>query len=115
MESDYQASRLLWTRAGWLKNEGRRNTRETGLAKWFSTVASERAAGDAVQIHGANGYSDEYPVGRFYRNCKGAVIYEGTREIHKIMQADYLLGYRTDKPTRCELPAWRLQETSIDE
>jgi glutaryl-CoA dehydrogenase (non-decarboxylating) len=105
MESDYQASRLLWLRAGWLKNAGRRNTRETGLAKWFSTVASERAAGDAVQIHGANGYSDEYPVGRFYRNCKGAVIYEGTREIHKIMQADYLLGYRTDRPTRCELPA----------
>ena len=56
MESDYQASRLLWLRSGWLKNEGRRNTRETGLAKWFSTVASERAAGDAVQIHGANGY-----------------------------------------------------------
>ena len=94
MESDYQASRLLWLRSGWLKNEGRRNTRETGLAKWFATVASERAAGDAVQIHGANGYSDEYPVGRFYRNCKGAVIYEGTREIHKLMQADYLLGYR---------------------
>ena len=106
MESDYQASRLLWLRAGWLKNEGKRNTRETGLAKWFSTVASERAAGDAVQVHGANGYSDEYPVGRFYRNCKGAVIYEGTREIHKVMQADYVLGYRVDRPTRCELPAW---------
>ena len=106
MESDYQTARLLWQRAGWLKNVGRRNTRETGLAKWFATVASERAAGDAVQVHGANGYSDEYPVGRFYRNCKGAVIYEGTREIHKIMQADYLLGYRTDRPSRCELPAW---------
>ena len=106
MESDYQAARLLWLRAGWLKNEGRRNTRETGLAKWFATVASERASGDAVQIHGANGYSDEYPVGRFYRNCKGAVIYEGTREIHKVMQADYLLGYRADRPTRCELPAY---------
>ena len=106
MESDYQASRLLWLRAGWLKNVGRRNTRETGLAKWFATVASERAAGDAVEIHGANGYSDEYPVGRFYRNCKGAVIYEGTREIHKIMQADYVLGYRADRPARCELPAW---------
>ena len=105
MESDYQASRLLWLKAAWLKNVGRRNTRETALAKWFATVASERAASDAVQIHGANGYSDEYPVGRFYRNCKGAVIYEGTREIHKIMQADYLLGYRTDRPTRCELPA----------
>ena len=106
MESDYQVSRLLWMRAGWLKNAGRRNTKETGLAKWFATVASERAASDAVQIHGANGYSDEYPVGRFYRNCKGAVIYEGTREIHKLMQADYLLGYRTDRPTRCELPPY---------
>ena len=106
MESDYQAARLLWLRSGWMKNQGQRNTRETGLAKWFATVASERAAGDAVQIHGANGYSDEYPVGRFYRNCKGAVIYEGTREIHKLMQADYLLGYRTDRPTRCELPPY---------
>ena len=107
MESDYQTSRLLWLRSSWMKNTGERNTRETGLAKWFATVASERAAGDSVQIHGANGYSDEYPVGRFYRNCKGAVIYEGTREIHKLMQADYLLGYRTDKATRCELPPYR--------
>src|SRR6266540_1649108 len=107
MESDYQTARLLWLRAGFLKNHGRRNTRETGLAKWFATVASERAAGDAVQVHGANGYSDEYPVGRFYRNCKGAVIYEGTREIHKVMQADYVLGYRQDKPTRCELPPYK--------
>src|SRR4051812_10612988 len=104
MESDYQVSRLLWLRSGWLKNEGRRNTRETGLAKWVATVASERAAGNAVQVHGANGYSDEYPVGRFYRNCKGAVIYEGTREIHTLMQADYVLGFRQDKATRCELP-----------
>jgi glutaryl-CoA dehydrogenase (non-decarboxylating) len=110
MESDYEAARLLWLRAGWLKNVGERSTRETSLAKWFATVASERAAGDAVQVHGANGYSDEYPVGRFYRNCKGAVIYEGTREIHTLMQADYLLGYRHDRPTRCELPAWTPQE-----
>ena len=105
MESDYQVSRLLWLRSGWLKNTGQRNTRETSLAKWYATVASERAAGDAVQVHGANGYSNEYPVGRFYRNCKGAVIYEGTREIHTIMQADYVLGFRQDKPLRCELPA----------
>ena len=106
MESDYQAARLLWLRSGWMKNEGQRNTRETSLAKWFATVASERAASDAVQIHGANGYSDEYPVGRFFRNCKGAVIYEGTREIHTLMQADYVLGYRQDGPTRCQLPAY---------
>jgi glutaryl-CoA dehydrogenase (non-decarboxylating) len=107
MVSGYDASRLLWLRAGWLKNEGKRNTRETSLAKWFATVKSERAASDAVQIHGGNGYSDEYPVGRFYRNCKAAVIYEGTREIHKLMQADYALGYRQDKARRVELPAYK--------
>jgi glutaryl-CoA dehydrogenase (non-decarboxylating) len=106
MASDYDASRLLWLRAGWMKNVGRRNTRETSLAKWFATVASERAAADAVQIHGANGYSDEYPVGRYYRNCKAAVIYEGSREVHKLMQADYALGYRRDKPRRVELPPY---------
>ncbi len=98
-------------RAGWLKNLGVGATREKpGLAQVVrDDVASRNAptAGDAVQVHGANGYSDEYPVGRFYRNCKGAVIYEGTREIHKLMQADYLLGYRTDRPTRCELPPFR--------
>ena len=59
-----------------------------------------------VQVHGANGYSHEHPVARFSRTCKGAVNYEGTREIHKVMQADYLLGYRADRPTRCELPAY---------
>jgi glutaryl-CoA dehydrogenase (non-decarboxylating) len=107
MVSDYDASRLLWLRAGWMKNQGLRNTRETSLAKWFSTVASERCASDAVQIHGGNGYSDEYPVGRFYRNCKAAVIYEGTREIHKLMQADYALGYRQDKPRRVDLAAFK--------
>jgi glutaryl-CoA dehydrogenase (non-decarboxylating) len=107
MVSDYDAARLLWLRAGCMKNAGRRNTRETSLAKWFATVASERAAADAVQIHGANGYSDEYPVGRFYRNCKAAVIYEGSREVHKLMQADYALGYRRDKARRVELPPYR--------
>jgi glutaryl-CoA dehydrogenase (non-decarboxylating) len=106
MVSDYDAARLLWLRAGDLKNRGRRSTRETALAKWFATVKSERAASDAVQVHGAHGYSDEFPVGRFYRNAKGAVIYEGTREIHKLIQADYALGYRTDKPRRVELPAY---------
>ena len=71
MESDYQAARLLWLRSGWMKNNGQRNTRETGLAKWFATVASERAAGDCVQIHGANGYSDEYPAGPLLPQLQG--------------------------------------------
>jgi glutaryl-CoA dehydrogenase (non-decarboxylating) len=104
MTSDYEACRLLWLKAGWLKNQGRRNTRETSLAKMSACAASERAASNAVQIHGAYGYSSEYNVERFYRNAKGAQIYEGSREIHKLLQADYALGFRTDKATRCSLP-----------
>jgi glutaryl-CoA dehydrogenase (non-decarboxylating) len=111
MVRDYEVSRLLWLRAGALKNQGRRNTKETSLAKWYSTVASERAASDAVQIFGSYGYSDEYPVGRFWRNSKGAVIYEGTREIHTLMQADYALGYRVDRPTRVSLPTYGRSES----
>jgi len=106
MVRDYEVSRLLYLRAGWMKNQGLRNSRETSLAKWYATVASERAASDAVEVHGAYGYSDDYPVERYYRNSKGAVIYEGTREIHTLMQADYALGYRQDRPTRVTLPKW---------
>lgn len=102
----YDAGRLLWMKAGWIKNKGIRSTRETSLAKWFCTDQAEKAAYNAVQIHGAYGFSDEYPVERFFRNSKGAAMYEGTREIHKLMQADYFLGFRTDHDVRCMLPAW---------
>jgi len=106
MSRDYEMARLLYLRAGWLKNEGRRNTRETSLAKWFATEASFAAASDAVQIHGAYGYSDEYDVERYLRNAKGACIYEGSSQIHELIQAGYALGYREDKPLRCELPGY---------
>jgi glutaryl-CoA dehydrogenase (non-decarboxylating) len=102
----YDAARLLILRAGWLKNQGIRNTRETALAKWFATQSSFEAADDAVEIHGAYGYSDEYDVERYLRNSKGAVIYEGSKEIQQLIQASYALGYRADKPLRCELPAY---------
>ena len=106
MQQWYDCARLLWLRAGWLKNHGQRNTRETGLAKWYATDHSVQAALEAVQLHGAYGYSDEFPVERYLRNSKGATIYEGTSEIHQLMQADYALGLRRDRPLRCELPAW---------
>jgi glutaryl-CoA dehydrogenase (non-decarboxylating) len=96
-------------RAGWMKNKGLRNTRETALAKWFACDTSNKAADDAMEIHGAYGFSDEYPVARFLRNSRGAVIYEGSREIQKLMHGEYALGYRTDKPVRCELPPWKGQ------
>jgi alkylation response protein AidB-like acyl-CoA dehydrogenase len=109
MTAGYEASRLLYLRAGWMKNNGVRNTRETALAKWFACDTSNKAADDALEIHGAYGFSDEYPVARFLRNSRGAVIYEGSREIQKLMHGEYALGYRTDKPVRCELPAWKGQ------
>lgn len=111
MEAGYQMSRLLVYRAGELKNQGKRNTRETSLAKWQACDFAFQAANDAVEIHGAYGYSDEYPVERYLRNARGPVIYEGTREIHTIMQAEYVLGYRKDKPLRKTLPAWKEFET----
>jgi alkylation response protein AidB-like acyl-CoA dehydrogenase len=106
MVQSYEMGRLLYLRAGWMKNMGIRNTRETSLAKWFATDASFDAASDAIQVHGAYGYSDEYDVERYLRNSKGAVIYEGTSDIHQLMQAGYSLGYRKDTPLRCELPAY---------
>lgn len=110
MEAGLQISRLLVYRAGELKNQGKRNTRETSLAKWQSCDFANKAADDAVQIHGAYGYSDEYPVARYLRNSKAPVIYEGTREIHTIMQAEYALGYRVDKPLNKSLPSWPYEE-----
>jgi alkylation response protein AidB-like acyl-CoA dehydrogenase len=110
MVRDYEMARLLYLKAGWMKNQGLRNTRETSLAKWFATDASFEAASEAVQIHGAYGYSDEYDVERYLRNSRGAVIYEGTSEIHQLMQAGYALGYREDAPLRCELPPYVAEE-----
>ncbi len=106
MVQQYETARLLYLRAGWLKNRGERNTRETSLAKWYATDASFAAANEALQIHGAYGYSDEYDVERYLRNSRGAIIYEGTSEIHQLMQAGYALGYREDGALRCELPAY---------
>ncbi|MFO7245748.1 MAG: acyl-CoA dehydrogenase family protein [Bacillota bacterium] len=110
MVAGYEASRWLAYHAAWLKNQGIRNTRETSLAKWFATEAAWKAADMALQIHGAYGYSSEYPVERFLRNSRAAVIYEGTTQIHQLMQAEYALGYRRDAPLRRELPAWPFGE-----
>jgi glutaryl-CoA dehydrogenase (non-decarboxylating) len=106
MARDYEIARLLYLKAGWLKNQGKRNTYETSMAKHFATDASFRAASEAIQIHGAYGYSDEYDVERYMRNARGAMIYEGSNEIQTLIEAQYALGRRTDRPLRRELPAF---------
>jgi len=110
MEADYQMSHLLWLRAGYLKNKGELNAKETSLAKWQATIRSEKAASMAIEIHGANGFSNDYPVERYLRNCKAGIIYEGTRDIHTLMQADWALGLKKEKRARVTLPAYSSAE-----
>jgi glutaryl-CoA dehydrogenase (non-decarboxylating) len=106
MSAAVDIGRLLYYQVGWLKNTGRRHTREVSLAKWQNCNVAFQSAHDAVEIHGAYGYSDEFPVERYFRNSRGAMIYEGTREIHTLMQAEYALGYRRDRPLARALPTW---------
>jgi glutaryl-CoA dehydrogenase (non-decarboxylating) len=105
MALGYETSCLLTMKAAELKNRGVRNTRETSMMKWHACDVALQSADDAIQIHGSYGFSNEYPVERFWRNARGAVIYEGTREIHTVLQAEYALGYRQDKPIRMPQPA----------
>ena len=106
MALGYETSYLLTMKAAECKNRGGRNTRETSMMKWHACDVALQSADDAIQVHGAYGFSNEYPVERFWRNSRGAVIYEGTREIHTILQAEYALGYREDKPlSHPQLPA----------
>ena len=109
MEADYEMSHLLWLKAGWLKNMGLPSAKAASLAKWQATTRSEKAASMAIEVHGANGYTNDYPVERYLRNCKAAVIYEGTRDIHTLMQADWALGLKKEKPARVTLPAYQAE------
>ncbi len=106
MQQRIDIGELLVYKVGWLKNKGIRNTRETSMAKWYCTEAAFQTANDALQIHGAYGYSDEYNLARYLRNSRGAIIYEGTSQIHQLIQAGYALGWRKDKPLRKELPPY---------
>ena len=65
----------------------------------------------AIEIHGANGYTNDYPVERYLRNCKAAIIYEGTRDIHTLMQADWALGLKKEKAARVILPPYQVAES----
>lgn len=92
MAADVDAARLLVLRAAWLKQQGRPTTRETSMAKLFATEIAVKAANEAVLLHGGRGYSNEYPVERYYRDIKGLQIYEGTSHIQRIVIARDLVG-----------------------
>jgi glutaryl-CoA dehydrogenase (non-decarboxylating) len=103
MQAGYEQSQLLVYKAGWLKNRGITNTRETAMAKWQATNHASDAANRAIQIHGAMGYSGDFPVERYWRNARANTILEGTNEIQKLIQGSYILGYRKKADLRCKI------------
>ena len=80
-----EASRLLVWRAGWLKDTGQPNTKETSIAKLHATEAAVANANLAIQVHGGSGYVDDYPVERYLRDARVATLYEGTTQIQKLI------------------------------
>lgn len=92
MAADVEAARLLVYRAAWLIDQGLPTTKATSIAKLFATEAAMKAASEAVLMHGNRGYSNEYPVERYYRDIKGLQIYEGTSQIQRIIIARELVG-----------------------
>ncbi len=104
MVADCEAGRLLYLRAAHLKTKGVRNTLETSIAKLFCGEAANRAGHDAVQIFGGYGFSDEYPVERYFRDAKVLNIYEGTREIQRIIIGQDALGIRYANGAKTGMP-----------
>jgi alkylation response protein AidB-like acyl-CoA dehydrogenase len=91
MATEIEAARLLTYRAGVLKNQKKRSTKESSMAKLYASEVSVRVANEAVQIHGGYGYVKEYPVEKFYRDSKISTIGEGTSEIQRLVIARQLL------------------------
>jgi hypothetical protein len=91
MATSIEAARLLTYRAGFLKDQGQRVTRESAMAKLFSSEIAVRVADEAVQIHGGYGFIKDYPVEKFYRDVKLCTIGEGTSEIQRLVIARQLL------------------------
>jgi alkylation response protein AidB-like acyl-CoA dehydrogenase len=81
-----RAARLLCYRAGWLRQTGDPGAfAETMAAKYYAAVVAAKAATDAVQIHGANGCSDDFPVARYFRDAKVMEIIEGSTQIQQMV------------------------------
>ncbi len=92
MATRIQAGRLLTYRAAWMRDQGRRHTREASMAKLFASETAMWAATQAVQIYGGYGYIQDYPVERHFRDAKITEIYEGTSEIQRMVIARHVLG-----------------------
>jgi alkylation response protein AidB-like acyl-CoA dehydrogenase len=91
LATEHDAARLLALRAAALKEAGLPFTREASMAKLFASEAAQRAVSHAVQIHGGYGYTDAFPVERYFRDARVQTIYEGTSEIQRLVIAREIL------------------------
>jgi len=87
-----EAARYLVYRVGYLRDKGLPYSRETAVAKYYASKVAMQAADRAIQIHGGYGYSDEFPVERYYRDARVAPLFAGTNEIQKLIIAQHALG-----------------------
>jgi alkylation response protein AidB-like acyl-CoA dehydrogenase len=91
-QSQVEAARLLTYRAAWLKDQGRRMTLESAMAKLYSSEMAVRAAEDCVQMHGGYGFVKDYPAEKYFRDVKLLTIGEGTSEVQRLVIARQLLA-----------------------
>jgi alkylation response protein AidB-like acyl-CoA dehydrogenase len=87
MATELEAARLLTHRAAWLRDLGRPCAREASMAKLFASRAVNRAADEAVQIHGGAGYTKDFPVERYFRDARITEIYEGVTDVQRLVIA----------------------------
>lgn len=91
--TEIEAARLMVYRAAFLKDQGKRYTKEAAMAKLFATEMAERVCRNAIQVHGGYGYSQEYPVERIYRDARLMTIGEGTSEVQRLVISRMVLGH----------------------
>jgi alkylation response protein AidB-like acyl-CoA dehydrogenase len=104
MGTEVEAARLLTLRAAALKDRDLPCTKEASMAKLFASEVANRAATEAVQIHGGYGYIQDFPVERYLRDARVLTIYEGTSEIHRLIVFRHLLGRDDEQGRRGEAP-----------
>jgi len=91
MSTEIDAARLLVRKAAWKQDTGSRFTMDAAIAKLFASEMATRVTHKAIQVHGGNGYSREYPVERAYRDARITEIYEGTSEIQRLVISSWVL------------------------
>jgi alkylation response protein AidB-like acyl-CoA dehydrogenase len=92
MATRIEAARNLYYKATWMLDRGNPDSKLISMAKWYSGEVAVRVADEALQLHGGYGYMGDYDIERFYRDAKIVEIYEGTKEIEKLIIARSILG-----------------------